>query len=446
MYYEYQDRSRQEPESNHLQINAAGFQESAKGEAAGAPKNNRRRAAKKIIAVALACVLAGGAGGTAFYFASGIAGASGGTTEILKSSRVVTQQVKNAGEKLTLSDIYAKYAASTVGISTEITTTNIFGEPTSAAAAGSGFFITSDGYILTNYHVVSDASNINVTCYDGTEYTAKYVGGDEDNDIAVLKIDATGITPVVIGSSDVLLVGEGVAAIGNPLGELTFTLTAGIVSALNRSITTSDGTIFNMIQTDCAVNRGNSGGPLFNTYGEVVGIVSAKYSSTGVEGLSFAIPINRVIDLVADIMEHGYVTGKPYMGITVATVSSVDAKRYNLVEGVYVNSVAAGSCAEKAGLKQGDIITAMDDVKVTSQGELIALKNTHRAGDTVELTVVRAGKTIKMKLTFDEQTPEAEAANTVPPSQSGSNPQYNWREYFMNPWGSQYGTNGGPIY
>ena len=156
----------------------------------------------------------------------------------------------------------------------------------------------------------------------------------------------------------------------------------------------------------------------------MVGIVSAKYSSTGVEGLSFAIPINRVIDLVADIMEHGYVTGKPYMGITVATVSSVDAKRYNLVEGVYVNSVAAGSCAEKAGLKQGDIITAMDDVKVTSQGELIALKNTHRAGDTVELTVVRAGKTIKMKLTFVEQTPEAEAANTVTHYQSGSNPQY----------------------
>ncbi len=404
--------------------------------------------------MALACVLVGGSGGTAYYLAGGLdGGASGSTSTILESGRsttdVVTKQVSSTGEALTMPEIYAEYAASTVGIATEITTTNIFGEPTSAAAAGSGFFITSDGYILTNYHVIADASTITVTCYDGTEYPATLIGGDEDNDIAVLKIAATGITPVVIGDSEALLVGEDVAAIGNPLGELTFTFTSGIVSALDRSITTSDGTVYNMIQTDCAVNSGNSGGPLFNTYGEVVGIVSAKYSSTGVEGLSFAIPIDGVLDLVTDIMEYGYVTGKPYMGITVATVSSTDAQRYNLVEGAYVNSVASGSCAETAGLKQGDVITALDGQTVTSQGDLIALKNAHRAGDTVSLTVYRSGETLTLSLTFDEQTPQAEAANSSAAStqsQSSTGTQNDWRSYFVNPWGSEYGTNGGTIY
>ncbi len=207
--------------------------------------------------------------------------------------------------------------------------------------AGSGFVITEDGYILTNYHVIDGASSIKVTFVDGTEYDATYIGGEEANDIAVIKIDATGLTPVVIGSSSDMLVGEEVTAIGNPLGELTFSQTAGIVSALNRTVTMSDGRQMNMIQTDCAINSGNSGGPLFNNHGEVIGIVSAKYSSassssssTSVEGLGFAIPMDDVADMVSQLVSNGYVSGQPILGVSVnRNEISQEAQAYNCPPG-----------------------------------------------------------------------------------------------------------------
>ncbi|SMC87586.1 S1C family serine protease [Papillibacter cinnamivorans] len=396
----------------------------------------KRKGPVKLIALCLVCILLGGAGG-----GIGVTLARGGNvTEIVKSSREVTQvdtESVTAGQELTDAQIYAKYAGSTVGISTESSATNVFGQTTSIASSGSGFIITADGYIVTNHHVIEDATSVTVTLYDGSSYKATVVGYDSDADIAVLKVDATGLTPVVIGNSDTLSVGESVAAIGNPLGELTYTMTAGIVSALDREINI-DGTPYDMLQIDAAVNPGNSGGPLFNSYGEVVGIVSAKYSDTDIEGIGFAIPINDVVSLVTEIMENGYVTGKPTMGITATTMSADTAKQYNMVEGAYVYTVESGSCAEKAGLKSGDIITAMDDTQITSLSDLISAKKAHKAGDTVTLTVYRGGSSLQLQLTFDEEKPETSTSSSTTSGSSG----YGSRSGGI--WGSSipYGNSG----
>ena len=335
----------------------------------------------------------------------------------------------NNGEPMTPEQLYAANLASCVGITVN-TTVNIFGQTTTSAATGSGFVLTQDGYIVTNYHVIEDAANdssvsIEVSFADGTKYTAQLVGGEQDNDIAVLKIDATGLQHVTLGNSSQLVVGESVYAIGNPLGELTYTLTDGIVSALDRLITTSSqdangntvSTTLNVLQTNCAINPGNSGGPLFDSYGNVVGVVSAKMteSSSGVsaEGLGFAIPINDVKDIIEDLIEHGYVTGKPYMGVQVSSVPEY-AQRYGISAGAYVESVADGSCAQKAGLQQGDIITAIDETAIDSSSALTAaLSSNYKAGDTATLTVLRGSDKITLSITFDEKNEQTEAANQV---------------------------------
>ena len=303
-------------------------------------------------------------------------------------------------------------------------------------------FITEDGYILTNHHVISDASSVKVTLYNGETYDAKVIGSDEDYDIAVLKIDVTGATPVVLGDSSKVAIGESVAAVGNPLGELTFSMSEGIVSCVNRAINV-DGTPFNMIQVDCSINPGNSGGPLFNSYGEVIGIVSAKYSSysnTTVEGIGFAIPINDVVSLVKDIMTNGYVTNKAYMGITPQTMTAQMAQqyRYDVTEGVFVCSVDPDSAAAKAGLKLGDVITKMDDTDITSYEDLVAAKKSYSAGDTVTLTVYREGKTIEVELTFDaapETTETSSSDQSTDNSYNGNGGYGNGGNgYYSNPW------------
>ena len=347
----------------------------------------------------------------------------------------------DTGKVLTPSEVYAQNVNSTVGITTSITT-NYFGYQTTSAAAGSGFILTQDGYILTNYHVVEGSNSIKVTTYDGTSYDAQLIGYDESNDIAVLKIDATDLTPVVLGDSDTLNVGDTVVAIGNPLGELTFSMSEGIVSCVNRAINV-DGTPFNMIQVDCSINPGNSGGPLFNSYGEVIGIVSAKYSSysnTTVEGIGFAIPINDVVSLVKDIMTNGYVTNKAYMGITPQTMTAQMAQqyRYDVTEGVFVCSVDPDSAADKAGLQMGDVITKMDDTDITSYEDLVAAKKAYTAGDTVTLTVYREGKTIEVELTFDaapETTETSSSDQSTDNSYNGNGGYGNGGNgYYSNPW------------
>ena len=284
--------------------------------------------------------------------------------------------------------------------------TNFFGQPVQTASAGSGFVLTADGYIVTNYHVVEDADTVTVTMYNGDEYDAKYVGGDEDYDIAVIKVEAQDLQPVTVGDSDTLNVGDHVLAVGNPLGELTFSMSGGMVSSVNRAINVS-GTPFNMIQTDASINPGNSGGPLFNSYGEVVGIVSAKYSSASneesVEGLGFAIPINDVIAMIQDIMTNGYVTNKPYLGITVGSMTEQMAAqfRYDIDSGVFVYSVEEGGAADKAGFKMGDVIIKVGDTDITSMEDLNVVKKQYSAGDTATFTIYRDGQEMTMEVTWD---------------------------------------------
>ena len=367
------------------------------------------RAAVKVTALILACAVAGGLAGWGGAAIAG-SGSSSGKTTIQQSDRQpVTVQVKKVDgqTKMDPATVYASVVNSAVSINCSATSTNIFGQQTQTASSGSGFIITEDGYVVTNYHVVSGASSVQVTLYNGDTYDATVIGGDSDYDVAVLKINATGLTPVTLGNSADVNVGDSVLAIGNPLGELTFSMSGGYVSSCNRAINV-DGTPFNMIQVDCSINPGNSGGPLVNLYGEVVGIVSAKYSSyssTTVEGLGFAIPISDVRSIITDIMENGAVTDKAYMAITAGTMNEQMAAQFNIdvTEGVFVYSVVEGGAGEKAGLRLGDVITKMGDKTLTSRQDLSAAMKGYRAGDTVTLTVYRGGQYIEVELTFDAQ-------------------------------------------
>lgn len=397
-----------------------------------------RSTAAKVIAIVLACAIVGtgcGFGGAALY-----RNASRQNAVIQQSSREpVTVSVKQVDgqTKMEPAEVYASTVNSVVSINTTSTSgTNIFGQAVETASAGSGFIISQDGYIVTNYHVVKGATSVKVTLYNGDTYDATVIGGDSDYDVAVIKIDATGLSPVTLGNSEDVNVGDTVLAIGNPLGELTFSMSQGIVSCCDRAINV-DGTPFNMIQVDASINPGNSGGPLVNLYGEVVGIVSAKYSSysdTSVEGLGFAIPINDVKNIISDLIQYGYVTGKPYMGITGVTMSASVAQQYgvtNAVLGVYVATVEDGSCSAKAGLQPGDIITAMDEDDVVTFQDLEAAKATHQAGDTVTLTVFRNGEKLELSLTLDEQ-PRETVTDTS--SQQQQQPQQN-NQYYGWPFG-----------
>lgn len=389
-------------------------------------KEKKSRFWPKALALCLVCAILGAAagfGGSYLYNATKdvLPGSSSNVTNIYESDRqptIVEVVHTNAGKELSLEEVYASWVNSTVGISTEIVTTNRFGQSVNAAA-GSGFVISSDGYIVTNYHVIEGASTIKVTFYDGTEYSATLVGGEANNDVAVLKIDAEGLTPVIIGDSDALHVGQTVSAIGNPLGELTFSQSAGVISAKDRAVTMSDGTTINMLQTDCTINSGNSGGPLFNLYGEVIGITSAKYSNNGdsgeatIEGIGFAIPMNDVVDMIKDLIEHGYVTGKPSVGVLLDDVD-IAAQRYGIPAGAEILAILDGSCAQIGGLQVGDIVTAVGDETVNSSAQLQAAVQKHKAGETVTFTVYRDRDTIQLQLTLDESTQErSEAMNQM---------------------------------
>lgn len=373
------------------------------------PMSPKQKGAIKIVALCLVCALLGGLAQPIYSSLSG-----GNETTIYTGDRTPTQvdtASVDTSKELTTAEIYAKYVNSCVGITVDIVSTNVFGQTVTGAAAGSGFVITEDGYILTNYHVIDGANSIKVTFDNGKEYTATYVGGEEKNDIAVIKVDATGLTPVVIGKSSDMLVGEQVTTIGNPLGELTFSESTGIISALDRSITMSDGRQMNMIQTDCAINSGNSGGPLFNSHGEVIGIVSAKYSSgsnsssASVEGLGFAIPMDDVASMVSDLVKNGYVTGKPIMGISVADVDE-SVTSYGVPQGAIIRVVTPDLCGAKAGLQAGDIVTKIDNTDVTSASELTSAISNYKPGDKVTLTIFRSGETKTVEVTLEESTPE----------------------------------------
>ena len=379
----------------------------------------------RVVALILSCAVISAACG----FGGAILAQNGsrtGKTTVQQSNRTAaTVNVKKVDGQTLMSpaEVYASTVNSVVSINCSAVSTNIFGQQTESASSGSGFIYTADGYIVTNQHVVANASSINVTLYNGDTYPATLVGSDSDYDVAVLKIDAKDLPAVTLGSSTDVNVGDTVMAIGNPLGELTFSMSQGIVSCVNRAINV-EGTPFNMIQVDASINPGNSGGPLMNLYGEVVGIVSAKYSSyanTTVEGLGFAIPINDVQSIIKDIIETGSVGNKAYMAITAGTMTQQMAAQYkiNATEGVFVYSVEDGGAGDKAGLKLGDVITKLNDTQITSMEDLSAAKKGFKAGDTVTLTVLRDGKEITTQLTFDAQPQTTD--DTADSSQSGDN-------------------------
>ena len=317
----------------------------------------------------------------------------------------------NTGKSLSTVEVYELTVNSVVGIRTEATS-NVFGQEAVSASAGSGFILSKDGYVITNAHVVSGAETIWVDMFSGESYNAELVGSDSSFDIAVLKVEAENLQPVSVGDSSKLKVGEGVVAIGNPLGELTFTMTNGILSALDREINL-DGNPQNMLQTNAAINSGNSGGPLFDMDGNVIGVTSAKYSGSStsgasIEGLGFAIPINTALKVAYDLAEYGYVRGQSYLGIIVSTLDSQTAKYYSLPVGPRVEQVSEGSCAETAGLQVGDIIIEFNGVKTETHPELLtALKKT-QAGDTVNVKIYRAGAELELTVTLDEKPREEE--------------------------------------
>ena len=377
------------------------------------PKKNAGKAVKSIVALVLAAAMG---------FMGGFVGARFGG-----NNKVIIQQVERSSSSSADSESAAEGTAVSSGMTTAqvaktvspsvvvITTEQVvysqwswYGQNQVESGAGSGVIISSDGYILTCAHVVDGASNITVTIND-KDYTATLVGEDTTSDIAVIKIDANGLTPATVGDSDGLKVGQNVMAVGNPLGELGGTVTGGMISALNRSVTiqgTNSTNTMSLIQMDASVSPGNSGGGLFNMNGELVGIVNAKSSSSDAEGLGFAIPINDAIKVAQELLENGYVTGRPYLGITYLAVTDAQTAQQLGVNayGVYIVDVTKGGPADQAGLKAGDRIVSVDGSEIAAKDDLGTLMQKHAAGDTLSITVARDGQMQTVNVTLGEKT------------------------------------------
>lgn len=377
-----------------------------------APKKKQHRGGAWVVALALCFAILGGAigGGTVWLLTHNnttSAGGSSSTTIQQGRHENVTVDINEieTGKLMTAAEVYAKNVNSTVGIQTSITSTNLWGQQTTSAASGSGFILTADGYIVTNYHVIQNANSVTVSTYGGASYNAKIVGYDEGNDLAVLKIEATGLSPVVLGSSEKLNVGDTVLAIGNPLGELTFSLTTGVVSALNREVTFSGGTVMDLLQTDCAINSGNSGGALFNLYGEVVGITNAKYSGSSssgasIDNIAFAIPIDSVRAIVESIIEKGYYA-KPVIGVSVTDVDE-NSRQLGIPAGAWVKEVTAGGAAEAAGIQANDVITAINGTEISGVSDLKRILAKASAGDELSLVIWRKNQSLTLTVVVRE--------------------------------------------
>ncbi len=343
------------------------------------------------------------------------------------------------GSGMTPAQLYASSVDSVVAISTTVES-YYYGQTMEGTASGSGFILSADGYVVTNYHVVEEATKILVTTYDGTEYEAQLVGSDSGNDIAVLKVEAEGLAPADLGSSASLSIGDMVVAIGNPLGTLSATQTVGYVSGIDREITT-DNTIINMIQTDCAINPGNSGGPLFNMDGQVIGITTAKYSGTtdsgaSIEGIGFAIPIDDISGMISDLVDYGYVTGA-YLGVKVMNNDAEAAAMYDLpTAGAYVVSVDEGGAADRAGIRAKDLIIELGGQKISSVTDLTRTLRNYKAGDTTAVTLIRAGQEMTLGVTLDEK-PHDESAPSDPADGDipGAGDFEEWFDYFRKYFG-----------
>ena len=334
-------------------------------------------------------------------------------SEPLRTSEVANGPDVGLTGELSPQEIYSLACRQVVGITTEITYSNFFGQTSSSAVSGTGLILSEDGFILTNYHVIehayADEYEITVITRDGTRYPASIAGVEPDNDMAVLKIDASGLTAAVLGNSDGISVGDSIYAVGNPLGELEFSMTSGCVSATDRLICSGESAVpINMFQVDAAVNTGNSGGPVYNGQGEVIGIVTAKFADNGVEGIGFAIPSNDASVIARELITKGYVSGKPSLGLRLdARYTTMYSNYYGLPSGAFVYSVDSSGCACKAGIRYGDIITAIGDSVITGLDDVaIALKQ-FSAGDRADVTVFRDGEFITVSVVFDEAIPDS---------------------------------------
>lgn len=398
----------------------------AKPPKAKKPKKQRKPISRGGIAIALAVtmVFSCGLGFGGGYFANKVNTSTSGSLNITKTSNSgTTTTASSTSTANSTSEIVKKTADSVVEISTESVVTGSFAQQYVQQGAGSGVIISQDGYILTNNHVINGANSVKVRLRDGTEYDATIVGSDSDNDIALLKVSATGLSPATFGDSNSLAVGDYVVAIGNPLGELGGTVTDGIISALARKVTIED-TQMTLLQTNAQVNPGNSGGGLFNANGELVGIVNAKQSATEVEGIAFAIPINNVLDILSDLKEYGYVTGKVDLGIDFTDITSDETAFYYGVNqtGCYVLSVDSGSNAEKAGVTRGDLVTKVNDTDVSSSSDITAALEKAEVGDTVTFTVSRRGTSKTISFVLEEYIPAVSNSQITNGSQKSTTP------------------------
>lgn len=398
----------------------------AKPPKAKKPKKQRKPISRGGIAIALAVtmVFSCGLGFGGGYFANKVNTSTSGSLNITKTSNSgATTTASSTSTANSTSEIVKKTADSVVEISTESVVTGSFAQQYVQQGAGSGVIISQDGYILTNNHVINGANSVKVRLRDGTEYDATIIGSDSDNDIALLKVSATGLSPATFGDSNSLAVGDYVVAIGNPLGELGGTVTDGIISALARKVTIED-TQMTLLQTNAQVNPGNSGGGLFNANGELVGIVNAKQSATEVEGIAFAIPINNVLDILSDLKEYGYVTGKVDLGIDFTDITSDETAFYYGVNqtGCYVLSVDSGSNAEKAGVTRGDLVTKVNDTDVSTSEDITTALEKAEVGDTVTFTVSRRGTSKTISFVLEEYVPAVSNSQITNGSQKSTTP------------------------
>ena len=396
-------------------------------------KKPKKPASKGFVAamliVSILCSAALGFGGG--YLANNMNKTSSGSINI---NKVEASNTSSSGKSTanTTSDIVKKTADSVVEIATEGVKTGVFAQQYVVKGAGSGVIISEDGYIITNHHVIEGANSVTVTLRDGnTSYTAAVIGSDSDNDIALLKVDAKGLTPATFGDSSKLAVGDYVVAIGNPLGELGGTVTDGIISALARDVTIEDQNM-TLLQTNAQISPGNSGGGLFNANGELIGIVNAKDSATEVEGIAFAIPINNVLDIIDDLKSYGYVTGKIDLGMQLTDITSKDTAFYYGVNqtGCYVLSVTRGSNAETAGFTTGDLITKVNGTSVSTSADVEKALENSKVGDNVKFTVYRNGTTKDLSLILAEYVPNGKTQNQLSTTPANDNSDDIWSDMF----------------
>jgi len=337
---------------------------------------------------------------------------SSSPNQVAQSPTPSNSNGKNVGlfdDELSIVDIAKKAGPAVVGIVCKTQTTTFFGTTQEGQGSGSGIIIKSDGYIITNHHVIDGATEVSVVLNNGTSgksYDAKVIGKDMKTDLAVLKIDENDLPVAEIGQSSALEVGERAVAIGNPGGqEFAGSVTAGVISALNRTMNV-EGRNYTLIQTDAAINPGNSGGALVNKYGQVVGINTVKIGASGYEGMGFAIPIDIAMPIINELLQDGYVKGRPVIGVSLREITSQMSKRYNLPEGLYVLEVSEFSGAEKAGIKISDIITKADGEEVKTVDALNKIRDKHKAKESIELTIIREEKVMNVTVVLGEETPD----------------------------------------